>query len=129
MYGSETWTLNARLHQRLDGCYTKLLCRIQNLSWKDHPTLKQIYGSIPRISAHLIERRTRFTGHCFRAKQELISDIILWKQSKNRKLTYPDIVSRDSGIHLTDLRNAMADRGCWRNIVLGVSAKADCEAK
>ena len=125
MYGSETWTLNARLHQRLDGCYTNLLRRVQNLSWQKHPTMKEIYGSLPRLSARLIEHRTRFAGHCFRAKEEIISDILLWKQSRSRKLTYPDIIARDSGIHLEDLPNAMADRECWKEVVLGVSAKAE----
>ena len=51
LYGSEIWTLNSRLHQRLDGCYTNLLRRVQNLSWKSHPTLDRIYGKLPRVSS------------------------------------------------------------------------------
>ena len=32
LYGSETWTLSARQQRRLDGCYTRLLMRVLNLS-------------------------------------------------------------------------------------------------
>ena len=81
MYGSETWTLNARLHKRLDGCYTNHLRPVQNLSWKKHSTLQQIYGNLSRLSDRLIERRTRFAGHCYPASGEVISDLLLWKAS------------------------------------------------
>ena len=50
LYGSETWTLSKQQEKRLDGTYTRLLMRVKNLSWKNHPTLLQIYGNIPRIS-------------------------------------------------------------------------------
>ena len=40
LYGSETWTLPVKLEKRLDGCYTRLLMRVKNLSWKKHLTLK-----------------------------------------------------------------------------------------
>ena len=38
LYGSETWTLSKRHERRLDGIYTRLLMRVQILSWKNHPT-------------------------------------------------------------------------------------------
>ena len=88
LYGSHTWTLNSKQHQQLDGCYTNLLRRIQNISWKQHYTLKQIYGKIPPLTERLAQRRVKFAGHCFRAENELISDLILWKPSRGRKLTY-----------------------------------------
>ena len=44
LYGSETWTLSKKLEKRLDGTYTRLLMRVQNISWKRHPTKVQIYG-------------------------------------------------------------------------------------
>ena len=43
LYGSETWTLPVRLERRLDGAYTNLLRRIQNISWRSHATLETIY--------------------------------------------------------------------------------------
>ena len=38
LYGYETWTLSKTLEKRLDGTYTRLLMRVQNISWKSHPT-------------------------------------------------------------------------------------------
>lgn len=32
LYGSETWTLRAKEIKRVDGCYTNLLMRVQNVS-------------------------------------------------------------------------------------------------
>ena len=121
MHGAETWTMNARMHKRLDGCYTNLLRRAQNLSWKDHHTLQDIYGTIPKLSERLAQCRSRFAGHCFRAKDEIISDLIMWKASNSRKLTFPDIISRDSGIPVKELPTAMADKDFWRSVVHGIS--------
>ena len=125
MYGSETWTLNSRLHKRLDGCYTNLLKRIQNISWKVHPTLQQIYGNIPKISNQLIERRTRFAGHCFRSEDEIISSVLLWKPSRSRKLNYISMICRDTDIKEEDLATMMANRECCRKVVLGISPKGE----
>jgi hypothetical protein len=41
-------------------------------------------------SERLAQSRTRFAGHCFRAKDEIISDLIMWKASNSRKLAFPD---------------------------------------
>ena len=93
LYGSETWTLSARQHHRLDGCYTRLLRRVLNLSWKSHPSLKDIYGDLPRISSLVRKRRVQFAGHCARASDELISSFVLWRHPsshrRSRKLTFP----------------------------------------
>ena len=124
MYGSETWTLHTRQQRRLDGCYTNLLRRVQNISWKQHYTLQQIYDKIPPVSERLAQRRVQFAGHCYRAEGELISDLILWKPSKGRKLTYPDVVARDTGLEVQDLHVGMADREWWRKVVSSISAKA-----
>ena len=52
LYGSETWTLSKKLEKRLDGTYTRLLMRAQNLSWRRHPSVSDIYdGNLPHVSA------------------------------------------------------------------------------
>ena len=51
LYGSETWTLSKKLERRLVGTYTRLLMRAQNLLWKRHPSISDIYGNLPRVSA------------------------------------------------------------------------------
>ena len=38
LYGSETWTVKKDLQDRLDGTYTRLLMRAQNISWREHKT-------------------------------------------------------------------------------------------
>ena len=120
LYGSETWTLSKKLEKRLDGTYTRLLMRVQNLSWRQHPTKYQIYGNTPPVSSLVKARRVQFAGHCFRAENEIISTLLLWKPSRGnrgRTLSYPDVISRDTGIQKQDLSNAMMDRDFWRNFV------------
>ena len=130
LYGSETWTLSRKLEKRLDGTYTRLLMRVQNLSWKRHPTRREIYGTIPPVSAIVKARRVQFAGHCLRAENETISSLLLWQPKsqtpRGRKLSYPDVISRDTGIQRQDLRKAMLDRELWRKLVSSiVSAKAE----
>ena len=102
LYGAETWIMKKHLEKRLDGVYTTLLMRAQNLSSKDHHTLADIYGNITPISRRLVSRRHQFVGHCFHGKSQIISDLILWKLSSHRKgkrpLNYIDAVSGDTNI-------------------------------
>lgn len=128
LYGSETWTLSAKQHRRLDGCYTRLLRRVLNLSWKNHPTLEAIYGDLPRISSLVRKRRVQFAGHCARASDELASTFVLWRHpsshKRSRKLTFPDTISRDTSIAREDLLTAMTDRVYWKGVVNSISAEA-----
>ena len=75
LYGSETWSMSKQLEKRLDGIYTRLLMRVQNTNWK-HLTLEQIYVSLPKASHVVRTRRNRFAGHCLRAKEEIMSDLL-----------------------------------------------------
>ena len=121
LYVSETWTLSKKLEKRLDGTYTRLLMRVQNISWKNHHTKVYIYNNLPPVSSLVQARRVRFAGHCFRADQEVISELLLWKpfsrSKRGRKLTYPDVIARDVGLKQEDLRTAMLDREIWRGFV------------
>ena len=53
LYGSETWTLSARLEKYLDRTYTNMLRRVKNINWRAHATLKTIYGQLQPISLRL----------------------------------------------------------------------------
>ena len=121
LYGSETWTLSRKMEKRLDGTYTRFLIRAQNLSWKRHPTIAQIYGKLPRVTTLVKSRRVQFDGHCFRPDSEIISSLLLWKPTFDhtigRKLSFPDVISRDTGIRTQDLGTVMKDREIWRSIV------------
>ena len=78
LYGCTTWTLTKRLKKKLDGNYTRMLRAILNKSWRQHPTRHQLYGHLPPISKTMQVRRTKHAGHCWRSKDELISDVLLW---------------------------------------------------
>ena len=78
LYGCTTWTLTKRLEKKLDGNYTKMLQAILNKSWRQHPTRHQLYGHLPPIMKTIQARRARHAGHCWRSKDELVSDELLW---------------------------------------------------
>ena len=78
LYGCTTWTLTKRLEKKLDGNYTRMLRAILNKSWQQHPTRRQLYGHLPPITKTIQARRTRHAGHCWRSKDEIVSDVLLW---------------------------------------------------
>ena len=78
IYGCTTWMLTKRLEKKLDSNYTRMLRAILNKSWRQHPTRQQLYGHLPPITKSIQVRRTRHAGHCWRSKDELISDVLLW---------------------------------------------------
>ena len=98
--------------------------RAKNLSWKSHPTHEHIYGHLVSASDLVRQRRTQFAGHCQRATNEIISSLVLWKPRadgrKGRKLTFPDVISRDTNIRLENLKTAMEDREFWKSVVQSV---------
>ena len=77
LYGCTTSTLTKRLEKKLDGNYTRMLREILNKSWRQHPTRHQLYGHLPPITKIIQARRTRHAGHCWRSRDELISDELL----------------------------------------------------
>ena len=129
LYGSETWTMKKSLKDRLDGTYTRLLMRVQSISWRDHKTKTEIYGDLPPISTTVIKRKIRFVGHCFRSEKEIVSDVLLLrlphKSRGRRPLNYVDSICRDTNNLLGDLPTLMSDRKAWRSIVDSFSDASD----
>ena len=78
LYGCTTWTLTKRLEKKLDGNYSRMLRAILNKSWEQYPTSHQLYGHLPPITKTIQARQTRHAGHCWRSKDELVSDVLLW---------------------------------------------------
>ena len=78
LYGCTTWTLTKRLEKKLDGNYTRMLRAILNKSWRQQPTGHQLYGHLLPITKTIQVRRTRHAGHCWRSRDELINDVLLW---------------------------------------------------
>ena len=84
IYGCTTWTLTKRLEKKLDDNYTRMLRAILNNSWRQHPTKHQLYGQLLAMTKTIQVRRTRHAGHCWRSRNELISDILLWTPTYGR---------------------------------------------
>ena len=115
LYGCTTWTLTKRLEKKLDGNYTRMLRAILYKSWRQHLTRHQLYGQLPPITKTIQVRRTRHTGHCWRIRDELISDVPLWTsaycQAKAGRpaRTYIQQLCEDTGCSPEDLPEAMSD--------------------
>ena len=84
LYGCTTWMLTKRLKKKLDGNYTRMLRAILNRSWQQHPTRHQLYSHLPPITKTIQARRTRHAGHCWRSKDEIVSDVLLWTPTYGR---------------------------------------------
>ena len=61
LYGSETWTVTAKVRKVLDGCYTRLLRTVLDISWQ--LSNNELYGDLPRLSDKIRQRRLQFAGH------------------------------------------------------------------
>ena len=91
-----------------------------NKSWQQHPTRHQLYGHLPPITKTIQARRTRHAGHCWRSKDELISDVLLWTPAYGQAKaggparTYIQQLCDDTGCNPEDLPEAMNDRETWR---------------
>ena len=128
LYGCTTWTLTKRLEKKLDGNYTRMLRAILNKSWQQHPTRHQLYGHLPPITKTIQVRRTRHAGHCWRSRNELIRDVLLWIPTHGRAKagrparTYIQQLCEDTGCCPEDLPRAMNDREEWRERVRDIHA-------
>ena len=105
-----------------------MLRTILNKSWRQHPTRHQLYGHLPPITKTIQVRRTRHAGHCWRSRDELISDVLLWTSTHGRAKagrparTYIQQLCEDTGCCPEDLPEAMNDREEWREKVRGIRA-------
>ena len=128
IYGCTTWTLTKRLEKKLDGNYTRMLRAILNKSWRQHPTRHQLYGHLPPITKTIQARRTRHAGHCWRSRDELISDVLLWTPTYGRTKAgrpariYIQQLCKDTVCCPEDLPEAMNDREKWQERVRDIRA-------
>ena len=105
-----------------------MLRAILNKSRRQHPTKHQLYGHLPPITKTIQVRRTRHAGHCWRSRDELISDVLLWTPSYGRAKsgrparTYIQQLCEDTGCSPEDLPQAMNDREKWRERVRDIRA-------
>ena len=92
------------------------------------PTRHQLYGHLPPITKTIQVRQTRHAGQCWRSRDELISDVLLWTPTYGRAKagqpawTYIQQLCEDTGCSPEDLPEAMNDREKWRERVRDIHA-------
>ena len=101
-------------------------------AWKKlrfkHPTRHQLYDHLPPNPKTIQVRRTRHAGHCWRSRDELIRDVLLWTPTHHRAKagrparTYIQQLCEDTGSCPDDLPRAMNDREEWRERVRDIRA-------
>ena len=93
-----------------------MLRKILNMSWRQHHTRHQLYGNLPPITKTIQVRRSRHAGHCWRSRDELISDVLLWTRTYGwakagrPARTYIQQLCENTECSLEDLPEAMNDR-------------------
>ena len=97
-------------------------------SWRQRPTRHQLYGHLPPIMKTLQVRWTRHAGHCWRSRNELISDVLLWTPTYGRAKagwpaqTYIEQLCENMKCSPEDLPEVMNDREKWREMVRDIHA-------
>ena len=78
---------------------------------------------LPPISETIRDRKLRFAGHCYQAKTELVSDMIIWQPTHGRRShsrpakTYFDQLTEDNDCDPETLPVLLTDRDNWKESV------------
>ena len=126
LYGCTTWTLTKRLEKKQDGNYTSNIEQVLAATPHKTPTIRP--PAFPPITKTIQARRTRHAGHCWRSRDELISDVLLWTPAYGQAKagrparTYIQQLCEDTGCSPEDLPEAMNDREKWRERVRDIRA-------
>ena len=105
-----------------------VLRAILNKSWRHHLTRRQLCGHLPPITKTIQVRRAKHAWHCWRSKNELVSDVLLWTPTYGQAKagrparTYIQQLCEDTGCNPEDLPEAMNDREKWREMVKDIRA-------
>ena len=123
LYGSETWTLTEALEKSLNGCYTRMLRVVFDVSWRDHMTNNQLYGHIPKVTDKITSRRLQFAGHCFRHPELPANEVLLWQPKHGKRnrgrpaATYVTTLLRDTeAANVEEVQTQLGARNLWRSI-------------
>ena len=123
LYGCTRWTITKRMDKKLNGNYTRMLQAALNKSCRQQPIKHQLYGHLPHITKTMQVRWTRQARYCWRIKNEIISDILLWTPSHGRPKigrparTYVLHICADTGCSLEDVPGVMDFRDGWQERV------------
>ena len=120
--------LRSLIVKKLDGNYTRILRAILKKSWRQHPTRHQLYRHLSPITKTIRVRRTRHAVHCWRNKDELISDVLRWTpayglaKAGRPARTYIQQLCEDTGCSPEDLPEAMNEREKWQERIRDIRA-------
>ena len=90
------------------------------ISWRQQPKRHQLCGHLPPTTKTIQVRRSRHAGHCWKSRDELISDEILWTPTYDRgkagrpARTYIQQLCEDTRCGPEELPAVMNDREKWR---------------
>ena len=119
LYGSETWTVTDKIGKSLDGCYTRMLGKALDVSWKDHITNKELYWDLPKITTQISKRRLQFASHCKRSEDKIVSELVTWRPTQGRRSagrptkTFVDLLHQDTGFTTHEIE-ACRTEGCGK---------------
>ena len=128
LYGCTAWTLTKRKKKKLNVNNTRMLWVILNKSWRQYSTNQQLYSDVPPIMKTIQVRWTRHVGYCWRSKDELINNMLLWTPSHGQAKagwpanTYIQKLFADIGFILEDVLGVMDDWDRWQERVREIHA-------
>ena len=89
---------------------------VKSMIWQKRSTNQVLYAGIARISTTIRQRRLRFSGHCWRSENEVVSDLVLWEPKHGKRSvggqarTFVDLLEADTGVPRDCLPAVMDDR-------------------
>ena len=97
---------------------------------RNQKTNKELYSNLPKIIDTLMIRRPQFIGLCWRKKDEVLSDPLLWEPKHNTRkrgrpaTTYVDKLRNDTGLSIAELKSIMGNQKEWMKLVNGVRVRS-----
>ena len=118
--GSRAWTLTQSLDKKLDGACTEMQRVVKDVTWQQHFTNEVLYARLPRISTTSRERRLKFGGHCWRSKNEVVRDLVVWELKHGKRsvegqaCTFINQLEEETGVPET---------ACWQRWMTGLAGE------
>ena len=103
---------------------------VENVSWKQHMRNEVLYGEIPKIMTAIATQIVRFRGHCWRRKDELAHQQLLWEPAHGKRAcgrprrTFIDQLVDGTKLLKENLTKAMNDREYWKSKVEDVRLRS-----
>ena len=124
LYGSESWTLNKMMEDKINAFEMWVNRRIGHISWKEKKTNKAVLEKLGMKQDLLKEVKTRqlkYFGHIKRHDsllKNLLEGRVEGKRARGRqRYIWENNIKRWTGNSLTECTNGTRDRQRWRSIV------------